>query len=109
MGKGNKSTAKTIVKVEATKYDLWVVQEYNGQFSLLEGWEGKDGEIRPNFCTIEKQDGKEITIPKGLGGRFDDIEDLMGVLGKLYGKLKRYKEAQEKEEPESIPEDEVPF
>jgi hypothetical protein len=99
------ANAQTIAKVEATRYDLWVVQEYNGSYSLIEGWEGNDGTIRPNFCTIENsKTGKEMTIPKGLGGRFDSIDDLMAVLGKLYGKLKRYKEAQE-----GPPQDDIPF
>jgi hypothetical protein len=89
-----KTNVNTIAKVQATEYDLWVVQEFNGNFSLIDGWEGNDGKVRPNFCTIETKNGDK-NIPKGLGGRFDSLEDLMAVLGKLYGKCKRALEAGE--------------
>jgi hypothetical protein len=89
--RGSKKGGKAITTVEVNDYDMWMVNEYDGQYSLCDCWEGKDGDIMPNFCTIENfKTGKEMQVPKGLSGRFDSLEELNEVLGKLYGKIKRH-------------------
>ena len=108
--KGKSKGGKVIATVEATEYDMWMVNEYNGQYSLCDCWEGNDGDIMPNFCEIENhKTGKSMSIPKGLGGRFDTLEELNAVLGKLYGKIKRAIEAGVGGGEDDPPDDDIPF
>jgi hypothetical protein len=76
--------------IEVTKYDKWMINEYNGSYSLVDCYEDRNGDYKPKFCTVKKYDGDEITIPKGLGGKFEDLKELRSMLLMLIKKVDAY-------------------
>ena len=67
-----------------------IVQEgrgkYAGTFSLIEGWVGRDGEFRPNFC--ERKYGKgaaPIVVPVSvkLGTKETAVDALAALAAEL--------------------------
>lgn len=105
--------SKVIAIVKVSEYDHWMVNEYNGKYTLVDCWESRDDGWVPSWCTIKTRKGGEMKIPKGLGGRFDSLDELLKAVGTLYGKIKKAKEREEErfpqEEPVSIPDDDIPF
>jgi hypothetical protein len=68
------------ITVKINDYDLWAVNEYNGTYALVNGWENRDGEILPNFCEIKKRDGSKIKVPYGMKGKFQNLTELRNAL-----------------------------
>ena len=70
------------------KYTAVQLEEYNGAYSLVEGWAGKDGTFKPNWCEVEF--GKEKikkNVPKKvkLGDKAIAISALEETLAELRG------------------------
>lgn len=63
------------------------MEEYNGTYSLTQGYIGKDGTFKPKFVKEEFGKGNEKTIPKRipLGDRDKAIEALTHLLGEFIG------------------------
>lgn len=75
-----------LIVIEIDKYNTWMVNEYNEQYSLCDCWKNRNGEYVPSFCEIKNG----MKVPKGLGGRFDDIKELRAMLVLLVKKIDAY-------------------
>jgi hypothetical protein len=72
------------------KIDQWTqieMEEYNGTYSLTQGYVGKDGAFKPKFVKEEFGKGNEKTIPKRipLGDKDTTIAALEHLLKELQG------------------------
>ena len=101
-GRREKVHAKTIAQVEVGEYDNWAIQEYGDSFSFVGGWIGRDGDFMTSFVTEEFADGKEYTVTKGPGGKFDSLEEISKHLSKLAAKVRNKLDRQDDD-------DEAPF
>lgn len=97
------STVLAILNID--KYNNWMVQEYNGKYSVVDCYKTSSGEWRTSFCEIKKRDGDMIKIPKGLGGQFESKEDLRAALFQLIKSVDEY-EGEAVIPPED---DDIPF
>jgi hypothetical protein len=78
---------------------------------LIEGWEGREGDFRPNFCKREFKKGSgEKTAPVSvkLGDKAKAIEVALWMLKELTGREYMPALDQQKDIPESIVDD-IPF
>ena len=67
------------------------LENYNGIFSIKEGWVNREGEFKPNFCKKQfKKDGPEKTTPVSV--RIGDQGTAAAVLRELYKELTGGKE-----------------
>jgi len=61
-----------------------LLNEYNGEFSIIQAWKPAEGTVRPNWVFPQKKDGKpsEKSLPQkvGLGPRHKCIEILEQML-----------------------------
>jgi hypothetical protein len=62
------------------------VENYNGTYSIKEGWINREGKFNPNWCV--KEFGKEKTkknVPVSV--RLGDRDTALAVLGELYREI----------------------
>ncbi len=76
-----------IAVIEVDKYNNWMVNEYNGKFSVVDCWQNNEDEWIPSFCTIQRRGKDPLKIPKGLGGQFEDLKELRAMLLTLIKKM----------------------
>lgn len=71
---------------EIDKYTQIEIEEYNGTFSVVQGFRGNDG-FKPRWVKEEFGKGNEKNVPKriALGNRDRAIEALKYMLGELDG------------------------
>lgn len=101
--------SKIISVIQIDKYNNWMVQEYNGKYSVVDCYKSrKTGDWTASFCQI--RDG-QYTIPKGLGGQFEDLQDLRASLFRLIRSVDEYDEhAGDPNVPDyDTSEDDIPF
>lgn len=99
-----------VAVIEATKYDKWMVNEYNGKYSLVDCWKNQNDEYIPNFCEIKnRKSGDMMKIPKGLGGRFDDLSELRAMLVLLVKKIDAYDEGEPQVPVDPTDDGDIPF
>jgi len=73
--------------IRVDQYTL-VKLEDSGQygFKLIEGWEGREGDFKPNFCKRSfKKGGEEKNVPLSI--KLGDKETAIGVLKMLLNEL----------------------
>ena len=75
--------------IKIDQYTVMQVEEYNGTFSLVEGWEGRDGDFKARWIKeefgkdkIEKSLPKKIRIGKS---RDEAIQNLKMAIAYLQG------------------------
>jgi len=69
--------------IRIDKYTVVKIEEYNGVFSLVEGWEGKGGDFKANW--IKQPFGKdkiEKELPKKI--KLGDAETARNTLAMLW-------------------------
>lgn len=77
----------SVIRVD--KYTLIKLEENDYGVRLMEGWENRDGEFKPNFCKRSfTKDGEEKNVPVSvkLGDREKAREVLTELLQGLGGK-----------------------
>lgn len=89
------------------KYTVLEIDEWNGTYSLTQGFVNKNGEFKPNFVT-EKwgKKGEEVdkVLPKRI--RLGDAATALQVADAIYAYFGATKEAPPPQLPEG---DDVPF
>jgi hypothetical protein len=74
--------------ITVDKYTALSVEEYNGTYSVKEGWINKDGEFKPNFAKRRfKKDGEEKNAPVSirLGTKDVAIDNLRALYEEISG------------------------
>ena len=78
--------------VKTTKFGGICVDEYNGNISLMSAWENREGQVKPNMCTVKAKDFKTGEIAEKytalkiyLGSRDRAIEVLEELTRQLKG------------------------
>ena len=63
------------------------VEEYNGTYSIQEGWKTRNGDYKPNFCTrrFGGKDAPEKTVPVSV--KIGDRDTALAVLRELYTEI----------------------
>jgi hypothetical protein len=95
MARKKKNNTKIIAKLEVDEYNAWACQEYNGEYSFVGGWVGDKGDFMVNWVDEEFANGKTYSVPKGPGGRFEDLEDFSRALSKFAAKVRNAVDAQD--------------
>ena len=91
--------------IKANEYNMIEIEEYNGVYSIVEGWVDKDGGFRPRWVKEEfgKRDAKILKdTPKRI--RIGDATTARLVAMEIFEKLRIAK-------GDSLPpsEDDIPF
>ena len=87
--------------IRIDKYTLIKLEENDYGVKLMEGWEGRDGEFKPNFCKRSfSKDGEEKNVPVSV--KLGDKEKAREVLTKLLQGLGK-QGRQEEEDFDKIP------
>jgi hypothetical protein len=74
------------VAITVDKYVSVQLENYNGTYSVKEGWINSEGKWSPNFCKRRfKKDGEEKTAP--ISVRLGDKETALAVLRELAGEI----------------------
>jgi hypothetical protein len=74
------------VAISVDKYTSLTVENYNNVFSIKEGWVGKEGAFKPNFC--KREFGKEKIEKKcPVSVRLGDRDTALAVLRELYAEI----------------------
>lgn len=74
--------------IEVDKYTQLRVEEYNGTFSIVQGYQNKEGNFSPTF--IKREFGKEKTVKTAplslkIGTRDTARETLAAIYREIYG------------------------
>ena len=88
--------------IRVDQYTLIRLEEYKDVFSLVEGWENREGDFKANW--IKQPFGKEKIekkLPKKI--KLGDKQTAIAALQTLL------KQLQAETQPESVPEENVPF
>ena len=68
--------------IRVDKYTLIKLEENEYGIRLMEGWENRDGEFKPNFCKRSfSKDGDEKNVPVSI--KIGDKEKAVDVLTEL--------------------------
>lgn len=68
--------------IRVDKYTLIKLEENEYGIRLMEGWENRDGEFKPNFCKRSfSKDGDEKNVPVSI--KLGDKEKAVDVLTEL--------------------------
>jgi hypothetical protein len=94
-----------IFMFKVDEYTTIAIQEgrgrYAGTYSLVEGWVGRDGEFKPNFC--ERQFGKNtspVVVPVNV--KLGSVKQAIEALDILLVELREIKKLQDDK-------DDIPF
>jgi hypothetical protein len=71
------------ITVDINEYDTWYINEYNGTYALVNGWEDREGKMQVNFCEIKKRDGNKLKVPHGMKGKFNSLNEIRAALASL--------------------------
>ena len=86
----------SVIRVD--KYTLIKLEENDYGVRLMEGWENRDGEFKPNFCKRSfTKDGEEKNVPVSV--KLGDREKAREVLTKLLQGLDGKKETEDDQIP----------
>jgi hypothetical protein len=96
---------------EVITIDKWArlqLDEYNGTFKIVEGWENRDGEFKPSFCKREfggkdNRTEKNVPVSVKIGDRETAIETLCNLLYQLTGEQYRAQTDEPTRQDDDIP------